>query len=72
MAKSRHASASWYLIQIPAFAGMTKTGDTMSNVAQQVRDLIEPSITSMGFNLVQVKLNDGKHRLLQIMAERPD
>ncbi|MBN8543202.1 MAG: ribosome maturation factor RimP [Alphaproteobacteria bacterium] len=44
----------------------------MSNVAQQVRELIEPSITSMGFNLVQVKLNDGKHRLLQIMAERPD
>jgi ribosome maturation factor RimP len=26
----------------------------------------------MGFNLVQVKLNDGKNRLLQIMAERPD
>lgn len=44
----------------------------MSSLAQQVKDLIEPSIASMGFNIVQVKLNDGKHRLLQIMAERPD
>lgn len=44
----------------------------MSSLAQQVKELIEPSITSMGFNLVQVKLNDGKHRLLQVMAERPD
>lgn len=44
----------------------------MKSLGEQVRDLIEPSITAMGFNLVQVKLNDGKHRLLQIMAERPD
>lgn len=44
----------------------------MKSLSEQVRELIEPSVTAMGFNLVQVKLNDGKHRLLQIMAERPD
>jgi ribosome maturation factor RimP len=45
----------------------------MSPLEQQVRALIEPSIVAMGFNLVQLKLNDSsKNRLLQIMAERPD
>ncbi len=45
----------------------------MNTLEQQVRALIEPSIAAMGFNLVQLKLNDGsKNRLLQIMAERPD
>ena len=45
----------------------------MSPLEQQVRALIEPSIAAMGFNLVQLKLNDSsKNRLLQIMAERPD
>jgi len=44
----------------------------MKSLSEQVRELIEPSITAMGFNLVLVKLNDGKNRLLQIMAERPD
>jgi ribosome maturation factor RimP len=44
----------------------------MSALVEQVKALIEPSITAMGFDLVLVKLNDGKNRLLQIMAERPD
>jgi ribosome maturation factor RimP len=45
----------------------------MKPLEAQVHALIEPSITAMGFRLVQLKLNDGsKNRLLQIMAERPD
>ena len=45
----------------------------MKPLETQIHDLIEPSLTAMGFRLVQLKLNDGsKNRLLQIMAERPD
>lgn len=45
----------------------------MKTLAEKVEDAIAPSVTGMGFNLVQVKFMDGKKsQTLQIMAERPD
>ncbi len=45
----------------------------MKTVVEQVEALITPSVTSMGFVLVQVKLMDTRTgQTLQIMAERPD
>ena len=45
----------------------------MKSVIEQIEALILPSLTSMGFELVQVKFMDGKsQQTLQIMAERPD
>lgn len=44
----------------------------MSSLVEKIEKLIAPTVESMGFNLVQVKLIDGRQRLLQIMAERPD
>jgi len=42
-------------------------------LAEQVEELLTPTITGMGFDVVQVKLIDGNNsRMLQIMAERPD
>lgn len=45
----------------------------MKSVIEQIEALITPSVTSMGFELVQVKMIDGRSgSTLQIMAERPD
>lgn len=45
----------------------------MTTLVEQIEKLIAPSIQSMGYELVQVRLMEGnKSRLLQIMAERPD
>ena len=45
----------------------------MKSLAEKVEEAIAPSVTGMGFNLVQVKFMDGKKsQTLQIMAERPD
>lgn len=45
----------------------------MSTLVEQIEHLVLPTVESMGFELVQVKLMEGnKSRLLQIMAERPD
>lgn len=45
----------------------------MTSLTAQIETLLKPSIESLGFELVQLKLMDGnKSRLLQIMAERPD
>ena len=45
----------------------------MKSVVEQVEALITPSVTSMGFELVQVKMIDTRvGSTLQIMAERPD
>ncbi len=45
----------------------------MKTLVEQIEALITPSLTSMGFKLVQVKFMDGKRaQTLQIMAERPD
>ena len=45
----------------------------MKSIAEKIEALIAPSIADMGFELVQVKLMDGRSgQTLQIMAERPD
>lgn len=45
----------------------------MKPLSEQVEDLLTPTITGMGFDVVQIKIIDGKNsRMLQIMAERPD
>jgi ribosome maturation factor RimP len=45
----------------------------MHSLVEKIEDAITPSVTSMGFELVQVKFMDGKKsQTLQIMAERPD
>lgn len=45
----------------------------MKPLAEQVEDLITPTIVGMGFDVVLVKMLEGKKsRTLQIMAERPD
>lgn len=45
----------------------------MTALVEKIEELIAPSIVSMGYDLVQVRLMEGnKSRLLQIMAERPD
>ena len=45
----------------------------MKSIAEKIEALIAPSITDMGFELVQVKLLEGRSgQTLQIMAERPD
>jgi ribosome maturation factor RimP len=45
----------------------------MKSLVEKIEDAIAPSVTSMGFELVQVKFMDGKKsQTLQIMAERPD
>ncbi|NWG45448.1 MAG: ribosome maturation factor RimP [Alphaproteobacteria bacterium] len=42
-------------------------------IEDTVRELIEPAIEEMGFELVRVRLSGGgRSRTLQIMAERPD
>jgi ribosome maturation factor RimP len=37
-----------------------------------IAQLIEPSLTSMGFRLVRVAVTGGRRMTLQIMAERLD
>jgi ribosome maturation factor RimP len=37
---------------------------------QQIKDLIEPSIDSLGFEIVRVKYIDGKMPILQIMLDK--
>lgn len=43
------------------------------DIVQKITQAIEPSLTAMGYGLVQVKLTDGlKRRTLMVMAERVD
>lgn len=45
----------------------------MKSLSEQIEDLLTPTINGMGFNVVQVKLIEGKQsKKLEIMAERPD
>jgi ribosome maturation factor RimP len=45
----------------------------MKSIAEKIEATIVPSITDMGFELVQVKLMDGRSgQTLQIMAQRAD
>ncbi|MEL6914308.1 MAG: ribosome maturation factor RimP [Pseudomonadota bacterium] len=39
---------------------------------RRIREIIEPTIEGMGFELVRVRLQGGKAPLLQIMAQKPD
>ncbi|MEM6896361.1 MAG: ribosome maturation factor RimP [Pseudomonadota bacterium] len=39
---------------------------------RRIREIIEPTIDGMGFELVRVRLQGGKTPLLQIMAQKPD
>ncbi len=45
----------------------------MKSLVEQIEAIVTPTVTGMGFELVQVKFMDGKKsQTLQIMAERPD
>lgn len=44
----------------------------MKSLVEKIEEAIAPSVTGMGFVIVQVKFMDGKSQTLQIMAERPD
>ena len=42
------------------------------DIISKIKGIIEPSLTHLGYALVQVKLADGKRKTLSIMAERED
>ena len=45
----------------------------MQSLTEKIEAAITPSVTGMGFEIVQVKMLDGRSgQTLQIMAERPD
>lgn len=44
----------------------------MTEASTQIRDLIEPAVEGLGFELVRVTYGGGRKPTLQIMAERPD
>lgn len=44
----------------------------MSEASTHIRELIEPAVTGLGFELVRVTYGGGRKPTLQIMAERPD
>jgi ribosome maturation factor RimP len=39
---------------------------------RRVAEIVEPVVADLGFELVRVRLNGGKYKTIQIMAERPD
>ncbi len=41
-------------------------------IDRRLADIVRPTIESLGFELVRIRLMGGKRILLQIMAERPD
>ena len=43
-----------------------------TNIDRRLAEILTPVIEGMGFELVRVRLMSGKHKTLQIMAERPD
>ena len=44
----------------------------MTEASVQIRELIEPAVEGLGFELVRVTYGGGRKPTLQIMAERPD
>ena len=44
----------------------------MTPLAEQINDLIGPSLEAMGYDLVRVQLSGSKRQRLQVMAERRD
>ncbi len=49
----------------------SNTKATPPRLERRIADVIEPLITSMGFDLVRVKLTGGRRKTVQIMIERP-
>ena len=41
-------------------------------IDRRLADIVRPTIESLGFELVRIRLMGGKRILLQIMAERPE
>jgi len=39
---------------------------------QRIREIIEPTVEGMGFEIVRIRLQGGNTPLLQIMAQKPD
>ncbi|MEM1375186.1 MAG: ribosome maturation factor RimP [Pseudomonadota bacterium] len=39
---------------------------------RRIREIIEPTIEGMGFELVRVRLQGGNNPILQVMAQKPD
>lgn len=44
----------------------------MNSIQDRIADLIEPSLSAMGYGLVRVQLSGGRRQRLQVMAERQD
>ncbi|NVJ98751.1 MAG: ribosome maturation factor RimP [Alphaproteobacteria bacterium] len=44
----------------------------MSDAANNIAELIEPTVEALGFELVRVTYGGGRKPTLQVMAERPD
>lgn len=44
----------------------------MTAVAERVAELVEPTLASMGYDLVRVQLSGSRSPILQVMAERRD
>ena len=43
-----------------------------TNIDRRLAEILTPVIEGMGFELVRVRLMSGKHKTLQIMAEKPE
>jgi ribosome maturation factor RimP len=43
-----------------------------TSIDRRLAEIVGPVIESMGFELVRVRLMSGKHKTLQIMADRPE
>lgn len=44
----------------------------MTAAAERVAELVEPTLATMGYDLVRVQLSGGRSPILQVMAERRD
>lgn len=56
----------------PTFYLPTRTNVVSMQDVASIESLVGPSLESMGYAVVRVRLFDGKQRRLQIMAERAD
>lgn len=54
-----------------ALLGLRLFGCIM-DVVEKITTMIEPSLAAMGYDIVQLKLMDGKRKTLSLMAERKD
>ena len=42
------------------------------DIVEKIAAMVEPSLAAMGYDIVQMKLQDGKRKTLTLMAERKD